>query len=84
MENKRIKITNCEGKLQFVKAIKEVTGKSLFECKNIADLIVIPNGVSGYKYGILLLNESSITPEQWEKITQHSDFIAANIKFEYV
>lgn len=84
MENKRIKLTNCEGKLQFVKAIKEVTGKSLLESKNIADLIAIPNGVSGYKYGTLLLNESSITPEQWEEITQHPCFIAANVKFEYI
>ena len=70
MENKRVKITNCEGKLQFVKAIKEVTGKSLLECKNIADVLVIPNGLSGYKYGTLLLNESSITLEQWDEIHQ--------------
>lgn len=84
MENKRIKLTNCEGKLQFVKAIKEVTGKSLLECKNIADLIAIPNGLSGYKYGTLLLNESSITPEQWEEITQHPAFKNAKVEFEYV
>lgn len=86
MENKRIKLTKCEGKLQFVKAIMDVTGKSLFECKNIADLIVIPlgDGTLRYKYGILLLNESSITPEQWEEITQHPYFIAANVEFEYV
>ena len=84
MENKRIKLTNCEGKLQFVKAIKEVTGKSLLESKNIADLIAIPNGLSGYKYGTLLLNESSITPEQWEEITRHPSFKDAEVEFEYV
>ena len=81
MENKRVKITNCEGKLQFVKAIKEVTGKSLLECKNIADVLVIPNGLSGYKYGTLLLNESSITLEQWDEIAKLCDI---EIKFEYV
>lgn len=84
MENKRIKLTKLAAKLQFVKAIKEVTGKSLLESKNIADLIAIPNGVSGYKYGTLLLNESSITPEQWEEITQHPSFKNAEVEFEYV
>lgn len=83
MENKRIKLTKCAGKLQFVKAIMEVTKKSLLESKNIADLMVIP-GAFEHKFGTLLLNESSITPEQWEKITQHPDFIAASVEFEYV
>ena len=84
MENKRIKLTNCASKLRFVKAVVDVTGKSLLECKNIADLLAIPNGVSGYKYGTLLLNESSITPEQWEEITRNTYFIESGTEFEYV
>ena len=81
MENKRVKITKCGGKLQLVKAIKEVTGKSLLESKNIADILVIPNGVSGYNYGTLLLNRASITPEQWDEIAKRCDI---EIEFEYV
>ena len=80
MKNKRVKLTNCNGKLQFVKAIKDVTGKSLLESKNIADSIVKPKGLNGYEYGTLLLNESSITPEQWEKIAN----LCPDVKFEYV
>lgn len=82
--NKRIKLTNCASKLRLVKAVADVTGKSLLECKNIADLLAIPNGTSSYKYGTLLLNESSITPEQWEEITQNPYFIESETKFEYV
>lgn len=82
--NKRIKLTNCASKPRFVKAIVDVTGKSLLECKNIADLLAIPNGVSSYKYGTLLLNESSITPEQWEEITRNPYFIESGTEFEYV
>lgn len=83
MENKRIKLTKLEAKLHFVKAIKEVTGKSLFESKNIADSIAKPRtntGFRGYEYGTLLLNESSITPEQWEKIVS----LCPDVKFDYV
>lgn len=80
MENKRIKLTKCSHKLQFVKAIMDVTHKSLRESKNVADSIVKPKGLNGYEYGTLLLNESSITPEQWEKITN----LCPDIKFEYV
>lgn len=79
MKNKRVKLTNCNGKLQFVKAIKDVTGKSLLESKNIADSVAKSKGLHGYEYGTLLLNESSITPEQWEKIVNLCD-----VKFEYV
>ncbi len=80
MENKRIKLTKCTSKLYFVKAIMDVTGKSLRESKNIADSIARPNGLHGYEYGTLLLNESSITPEQWEKIAN----LCPDVKFEYV
>ena len=79
MENKRIRLTNCRSKLLFVKAIMDVTHKSLFESKNIADSIAKTKGLHGYEYGTLLLNESSITPEQWEKIIS-----LCNIEFEYV
>ncbi len=81
MENKRVKLTNCSNKLRFVKAIMDVTGKSLYDSKNIADSIARPNGLrNSYEYGILLLNESSITPEQWEKIAN----LCPDVKFEYV
>jgi hypothetical protein len=80
MENKRIKLTKCEARLHFVKTIMEVTSKSLFESKNIVDSIVKCNGLHDYEYGTLLLNESSITPEQWEKIAN----LCRDVEFEYV
>lgn len=80
MENKRIRLTKCEAKLHFVKAIKDVTGKSLLESKNIADSVAKSKGLHGYEYGTLLLNESSITPEQWEKIAN----LCPDVRFEYV
>ena len=80
MENKRVKLTKCELKLHFVKTIMDVTGKSLLESKNIADSIVKPKGLNGYEYGTLLLNESSITPEQWEKIAS----LCPDVRYEYV
>lgn len=80
MENKRIKLTRCESKLHFVKAIKEVTGKSLLESKNIADSLAKPNGLHDYEYGTLLLNESSISPTDWEKIAD----LCPDVKFEYI
>jgi len=80
MENKRVKLTNCDHKLQFVKAIMDVTHKSLLESKNIADSVAKSKGLHGYEYGTLLLNESSITPEQWEKIAN----LCPDVKFDYV
>lgn len=80
MENKRVKLTKCSNILRFVKTIMDATGKSLLESKNIADSIVKPKGLDGYEYGTLLLNESSITPEQWEKIAN----LCPDVKFEYV
>ena len=80
MENKRVKLTNCDSKLRFVKAIVDVTGKSLLESKNIADSVAKPKGLNGYEYGTLLLNESSITTEQWEKIAN----LCPDVRFEYV
>lgn len=83
MENKRIRLTKCEAKLHFVKTIVDVTGKSLRDSKNIADSIARPRsntGLHDYEYGTLPLNESSITPEQWEKIVN----LCPDVKFEYV
>ena len=81
MAHKRVKIINCQRKLQFVKAIKEVTGKSLLEAKNIADSVINYNWhTNSYNYGTLLLNESSITPEQWEEIATR----VLDLKWEYV
>lgn len=75
--HKIVQLTACPGKLQFVKAIMENTKKSLLESKNIADALW------DYKKnpGILLLNESSITVEQWEKIAEQAK---DNIKWHYV
>lgn len=80
MANKRIKLTKLEAKLQFVKAIMEVTHKSLFDSKNIADSIAKSNGLNGYEYGILLLNESSITQEEWEEIVKR----CPDVEFKYI
>ena len=84
--HKRVAIFYCSNKLLFVKAIKEVTGKSLLEAKNIADSVIELryNEITGkleYQYGVLLLNESSITPKQWEQIVQYPGL---EIKWEYV
>lgn len=79
MEHKRVKITNCPGILLFVKAIKESTGKSLLECRNIVDLIRVKNDPTKLN-GILLLNESSITPKQWKEIAKNTP----DLKWEYV
>ena len=80
MENKRVKLTNCKNILRFVKAIMDVTHKSRLESINIANSVAKPKGLNGYEYGTLLLNESSITPEQWEKIAN----LCPDVKFEYV
>lgn len=72
MEHKRVRVNKCHTMLQFVKAIMEVTGKSLFECKKIADTI---------RTEITLLNESSITPQQWEEIVSKE---GVSIEWEYV
>lgn len=84
--HKRVAIFYCSNKLLFVKAIKESACKSLLEAKNIADSVMKPHyneitGKSEYQYGKLLLNESSITPKQWEQIVQDPDL---EIKWEYV
>lgn len=81
MAHKRVKIIDCPTKLAFVKAIKEATGKSLLEAKNIADSVINYDWHSDrYVYGILLLNESSITPEAWEEIAESTP----DLKWEYV
>lgn len=69
MEHKRVKITNCPAILLFVKAIKESTGKSVLESKNIVDSLRAKDDSTKLN-GTLLLNESSITPEQWEEIAE--------------
>lgn len=84
--NKRVKILDCPRKIPFVKAIEACTGKSLLEAKNIADSVIRLhyNDITGkteHQYGTLLLNESSITPEQWEEIIQYPE---VEIKWEYV
>ena len=75
--HKIVRLTSCTGKLQFVKAIMENTKKSLYESKNIADALWNNDKQSG----TLLLNESSITVEQWEAIAQQA---GNNITWEYV
>lgn len=79
MEHKRVKITNCPEILLFVKAIKESTGKSLLECRNIVDLIRVKNDPTKLN-GTLLLNESSITPQEWQEIAKNVE----TLEWEYV
>lgn len=81
MAHKRIKIISCPAKLQFVKTIMNATGKSLLEAKNIADSVIKYNWhEEKYDYGTLLLNESSITPIEWEEIAENTP----GLKWEYV
>lgn len=80
--NKTVKVTNCSGKLMFVKAIVNNTNKSLYEAKCIADSLTMPSP-TGMK-SVLLLNESSITPEQWEAIVKQCDETNVGLKWEYV
>lgn len=80
--NKRVKILDCPDRFQFVKAIKKSTGKSLLEARNIVDSVINYDWhASKYVYGTLLLNESSITQEQWEQIVQYPEL---EIKWEYI
>lgn len=79
MEHKRVHVYGCPAILQFVKAIKETTGKSLLESKNIVDLIRVKDD-PGKLDGTILLNESSITPKQWEKIAKKTK----GLEWEYV
>ena len=83
--NKIVKVTNCNGMLPFVKAIKDNTNKPLRECKCIVDSLIVPTFGKGMKsVGTLLLNESSITPEQWEAIVKQCDETNVGLKWEYV
>ena len=76
-KHKRVIVTHCDNKLQFVKALFEcIPKKSLFECKSIADQLV----KDGKCNGALLLNESSITPIEWEEIARNTP----DLKWEYV
>lgn len=75
--HKIVQLTACSGKLRFVKAIKDNTKKSLFESKNIADALWDYNK----NPGVLLLNESSITVEQWERIAEQAK---DDIEWRYV
>ena len=78
--NKILKITNCNNKPQFIKAIMDNTNKSAYESKCIADSLV----VNCKSIGTLLLNESSITPEQWETIVEQCNSKNAGLEWHYV
>lgn len=82
--NKIVKVTNCSGKLPFVKAIVNNTNKSLYESKCIADSLIMPSSNGMKSVGTLLLNESSITTEQWEAIVKQCDETNVGLKWEYV
>jgi len=83
--NRIVKVTNCNETLRFVKAIKDSTNKSLHESKCIVDSLIVPTLGKGMKsVGTLLLNESSITPEQWEAIVKQCDETNVGLKWEYV
>lgn len=82
--NKVVKVTKCEAKLQFVKHIKEVTHKNLHEVKCIADSLIAWKDGEQKSVGTLLLNESSITPEQWEEIVKRCERSVAGLEWNYV
>lgn len=73
--HKRVKLISCHNMLLFIKTMHKVTRLPLANCKCIYDSL--------RKGGIILLNESSITPEQWEivagKVSKECEF-----KYEYV
>lgn len=84
MEHKRVKVTKCSSKLLLVKRIQQCTKKSLYEVKCIVDQIV-PSYDSNQEPGVLLLNESSITPEQWEHIVEdYQKYAHEVLEWEYV
>ncbi len=60
--------------LLFIKTMHKVTRLPLANCKCIYDSL--------RKGGIILLNESSFTPEQWETIVGKAK--ECEIKYEYV
>lgn len=76
--HKRVKVTYCDSKFAFVKAIKDATNKSLNESLNIANSVV---DSYGHSQGVLLLNESSITVQRWEMI---AEMTKGYVKWEYV
>lgn len=82
--NKIVKVTNCKHKLQFVKAIHDNTNKSLYESKCIADSLIMPSSNGMKSVGTLLLNESSVTPEQWEAIVEQCNATNASLEWHYV
>lgn len=84
MEHKRVKVTKCSSKLLLVKRVQQHTRKSLYEAKCIVDQIV-PSYGSHQEPGVLLLNESSITPEQWEHIVEdYQKYAHEVLEWEYV
>lgn len=85
MERKRVRVDECNSKLLLIKCVKQCTKKSLYESKCIVDQIV-PSYGSHQKPGVLLLNESSITPEQWEHIVEdyQTEPMSGPLKWKYV
>lgn len=74
--HKIVRVTKCNAYLFFVKCVKNETKKSLFEAKNIVDSLL-----KNESTGTLLLNESSITVKQWEKIVK---LMKDELEWEYV
>lgn len=82
--NKIVKVTNCNRKLRFAKAIMDNTKKSLYESACIVNSLITSNSGEMKSVGTLLLNESSITPEQWETIVEECNAENVGLKWEYV
>ena len=74
--HKVIRVTKCGSYLFFVKCVRDEAKKSLFEAKNIVDSLL-----KNEPAGTLLLNESSITVKQWEKIVK---LMKNDLEWEYV
>lgn len=74
--HKIVRVTKCGSYLFFVKCVKDESKKSLYEAKNIVDSLL-----KSEPTGTLLLNESSITVKQWEKIVK---LMKDDLEWEYV
>lgn len=74
--HKIVRVTKCSAYLFFVKCVKEQSHKSLIEAKNIVDSLL-----KNEPAATLLLNESSITVKQWEKIVK---LMKDDLEWEYV
>ena len=71
--HKRVRVIKCHDQLKFAESIKNATGKF------VSDATAIAKATTG---GVLLLNESSIMPKEWEKIANQLENLLERV-YEY-